>query len=115
MGDKPPKLYWDGQGWFTGIPAKNRRPFPAAPPVTVAKPMSPEQRSAWLDSQIAFHVNRGGRVESRAGNQAIIVYGQRVNHLLHFLITVLTCGLWVFVWLYLALTVKERRVVLSPP
>lgn len=27
---------------------------------------------------------------------------QKVNHVLHFLITVLTCGLWVFVWIALS-------------
>ncbi len=30
------------------------------------------------------------------------------NHLLHFLITVLTCGLWVFVWGFIGLTAGSR-------
>lgn len=40
--------------------------------------------------------------------------GEKVNHLLHFLISCITCGLWIFVWAYLALVrAKEQRLRIS--
>ena len=30
------------------------------------------------------------------------------NHLLHFLITVLTCGMWIFIWAAMALSAGGR-------
>jgi hypothetical protein len=40
--------------------------------------------------------------------------GEKVNHLLHFLISVVSCGFWLFVWAFLALVKsKEQRVRIS--
>ena len=40
--------------------------------------------------------------------------GEKVNHLLHFLISFLTCGVWTLIWLYLALVKgKEHRLRVS--
>ena len=43
--------------------------------------------------------------------------GQQVNHILHFLISVLSCGLWVFVWIVLAAGggVKRQTIAVPPP
>ena len=44
----------------------------------------------------------------------LVKEGGKVNHLLHFLISCLTCGCWVFVWAWLALVKnKEQRVRVS--
>jgi hypothetical protein len=44
----------------------------------------------------------------------LVKQGEKVNHLLHFLISCITCGLWIFVWAYLALVrEKEQRVRIS--
>jgi hypothetical protein len=44
----------------------------------------------------------------------LVKQGEKVNHLLHFLIFFLTCGLWAFVWLYLAIfKAREQRVRIS--
>ena len=65
-----------------------------------------------LAQAIATEVVGGGRVESQQDFQAVIVHGQKVNHLLHLLIAVLTCGIWLLVWLILLLTGGEKRVLL---
>lgn len=50
----------------------------------------------------------------RALVAVLVKQGEKVNHLLHFLIFFLTCGLWVFVWLYLSIfKAKEQRVRIS--
>ena len=44
----------------------------------------------------------------------LVKEGGKVNHLLHFLISVITCGFWVLVWVWLALVKnKEQRVRIS--
>ncbi len=40
--------------------------------------------------------------------------GEKVNHLLHFFISVISCGFWLLVWAFLALVKgKEQRVRIS--
>ena len=44
----------------------------------------------------------------------LVKEGSKVNHLLHFLISVITCGFWILVWAWLALVKsKEQRVRIS--
>lgn len=44
----------------------------------------------------------------------LVKQGEKINHLLHFLISLISCGFWLFVWAYLALVkAKEQRVRIS--
>lgn len=44
----------------------------------------------------------------------LVKQGEKVNHILHFLISVFTCGLWVIVWLFLVLVKsQEQRIKIS--
>ena len=72
--------------------------------------VSPEARRQALAQAIASAVvAQNARVESQSEFQAVLVTGQPVNHLLHFLIGVFTCGLWWVIWLILALTGGTKR------
>ena len=75
--------------------------------------MSTEQRKELLAQHISFQVTQGARVESQSDFRAVLVYGYRVNHLLHAVITFLTCLLWGFVWLVLGITRGERREIVQ--
>jgi hypothetical protein len=70
-------------------------------------------RSVRLDELITQHVRKGWRVESRSDTQAVVVKGRRVNHVLHFFLTVLTFGLWSVVWAAMVIASREQRLVLS--
>lgn len=75
---------------------------------------SREERQDELDHAVALKVCGGCRVEARSDFQAIVVDGRPVNHLLHFLLGLVTVGLWwLFVWLPLSLTGGEQRIVLT--
>jgi hypothetical protein len=75
---------------------------------------SREERQEELDHAVGLKVLYGCRVESRSEYQAVVVEGKPVNHLLHFLIGLMTVGLWwLFVWLPLSITGGERRVALT--
>lgn len=70
--------------------------------------VTPEQRSARLEQVI---IGLGpARIESRGQFQATVVTGQRVNHLLHFIIGLLTCGVWWLAWALMAFSGGESRV-----
>jgi hypothetical protein len=75
--------------------------------------LSQSEREAILGRALQSHLNPTARIESQGSGQAVIVFGSKPNHLLHFLIGVFTCGAWWIVWLILALTQKESRRLIS--
>lgn len=81
----------------------------AVPP----QPLSPERRRAILAEKIAEQARSGYRVESQTDYQAILVKGHRPNHLLHLILSILTLGLWLFVWLTVVIFGGEKRRMIS--
>lgn len=75
--------------------------------------------TGWNDQQllaaaVAQRVAWGWRVESTpTPGQVVMVHGRRPNHILHLLLTVVTLGLWLPIWILVAVTSKEQRAVLS--
>ena len=69
-----------------------------------------EARKAALAQHVASAVaTQGARVESQSDFQAVLVTGHPVNHVLHVIVTLVTCGLWVFPWLFFIGTGGEKR------
>ena len=54
----------------------------------------------------------GSRVESQTEFQAVMVKGRRTNHLLHLLLSVISLGFWVPVWVLLGISGGEKRKVI---
>jgi hypothetical protein len=44
---------------------------------------------------------------------AVLSYRRRVNHVLHAILTLFTLGLWLLVWIPMAVSNKETRVTLT--
>jgi hypothetical protein len=68
-----------------------------------------------LDDAVAEELANGGRLDSRSGAQAVIVYGAG-NVLLHLTfaaLTVVVSWYFVFPWIVWANTIRERRVTLE--
>lgn len=78
--------------------------FPAVAPPVVSPGMI-------LSAAVADAVTRGWRVESRTEHQAVLVSGHRPNHVLHAILTLFLCGTWALVWIIVALTTREDRIV----
>jgi hypothetical protein len=93
--------YWDGSTWTD-------QTKPTEPGVSTTK-RSADERKALLAQQIQSAAARGLRVESQSDFQAVMVEGQPVNHVLHAIITIFSCGLWGIVWIILAITGGEKR------
>ena len=72
-----------------------------------------EERKALLAKHVAAAVPFGARIESQSETMAVLVYGRRVNHILHFLLGFPTFGFWWLVWIFLAITGGEKRKVIT--
>lgn len=84
-------------------------PAPAAP----SQKVGTEQRQALLAQTIATQVAGGARVESQGPFNAILVRGKAVNNVLQLILTPVTAGLWLFVWIPLLLLGGEKRSQVS--
>lgn len=80
---------------------------------TMTDPADPrktaDERKAALAQAVANAVARGARVESQSDYQAVVVYGKRVNHVLHAILSIFTLLFWVIVWVLLVVTGGEKR------
>jgi hypothetical protein len=66
-----------------------------------------------LSRQIGRLVIDGWRVESQTDQTTVMVRGRRPEHMLHFVLTMLTFGFWAIVWIFLAIFRREERIVLT--
>lgn len=87
---------------------------PAAPMHVSTSPVSDQVRQQSLQEFISTYIaSTRGRVETVTPYSAVVVTGQKVNHVLHLLVSVLLCGFWLPIWLIVALTGGEKRHVLN--
>lgn len=91
------QYHWDGKQW---LPLQ----------------LSSSERTTRLDAVIIEAVRYGGRVESRSATQAVIVWGNTTSggvHVIHFLMTMFTCGFWLLVWIPVAMFTRQKRVTIT--
>jgi uncharacterized protein DUF2510 len=96
--------YFDGTDW---TPQWRPAPLPV---------LSLEERSERLDAAIIEVVQRGWRVEVRTPTQAVVGRGQHISggmHAFHFVLTLLTLGVWLIFWILHAISRFEKRVTLT--
>jgi hypothetical protein len=91
-------------------PAPEVTPTPAATPAPAADlAKSADERKTTLDRTLADRGAQGWRIENRSDFQATIATGNKINHVLHLILTILTAGLWGIVWIILAITGGIKR------
>ena len=72
-----------------------------------------EERKAILEQSIQSALARGARLEVLLDFYVLLVEGKPINHILHLLLSVFTFGLWLIVWLVMAVSGGEKRFALS--
>jgi hypothetical protein len=72
-----------------------------------------DERKAQLDAHLAALAGQGWRIENRSDFQATIAKGHRTNHILHLILTIVTLGLWLIVWILMAIIGGEKRRLAS--
>jgi hypothetical protein len=85
----------------------------APPPSSTPQPISAEERRAILAQAVATQVRQGSRVETQSEFQAVMVDGKPINHVLHLILTFVTCLTWGLVWIGLVAMGGEKRYSLQ--
>jgi hypothetical protein len=66
-----------------------------------------------LAQAVSREVAGGFRVESQSDAQAVMVKGKGTNHVLHLILTLISVGMWLPVWLVLYFVTKPKRLILT--
>ncbi len=66
-----------------------------------------------LADRVALHVTQGYTVKLDTGNQVILSKAVNVNHILHAILSILTGGLWIIVWIIMAMRRAEETTQLK--
>jgi len=72
-------------------------------------PKTVDERKQLLAQTVRMAIARGGAVQSQSDFEAVILYGKPVNHILHLILCLCTCGIWWLVWIVLGLSGGEKR------
>ncbi|CUR54729.1 hypothetical protein NOCA2210079 [metagenome] len=104
---------WSGLRWASATHSIHPERLRSRIPLEQDVPISGDQRERILAKAVDDEVLGGARVVHRSGQGVILGYQRKINHLGHFLMTLVTGGLWGFVWVALVATRKEERVRLD--
>ncbi|MCT9003567.1 DUF4234 domain-containing protein [Streptomyces rhizosphaerihabitans] len=66
-----------------------------------------------LANAIGGEVAAGYRIESQTDSQAVLVKGSGTNHVLHLILSLITCGFWAIVWAVMYFVAKPKRLILT--
>lgn len=72
-----------------------------------------EERKSRIALAVRQEVAAGGRVESQTDYTAILRFGKPVNHILHLILTIVTAGLWLIVWIIVSIVAASGRKTVS--
>lgn len=77
--------------------------------------LSNEERRQKLAFVLAVEANHGWKVESQTEYTAVLYYGKggKINHILHLLLSLITFGIWLIVWIIIGLTSQRKTKVIS--
>ncbi|NYH51425.1 hypothetical protein HNR06_001014 [Nocardiopsis arvandica] len=77
-----------------------------------ARELDPNERKMKLGQAVQAEVVQGGVIESQSDFTAVIRYGKPINHVLHLILTLVTCGLWGIVWIILwIVSIQEKKSI----
>ena len=90
-------------------PTATEEPSTIAPPPRI---FTDRERQRILSQYIAGEVTmRKARVETQVPDQAVLVYGKPVSHVLHVILSIFTAGLWLIPWLIMSFAGGEKRKI----
>lgn len=80
---------------------------------------TPEQRQQAMQHAALHIAQQGWQIVAMAGDSLVVSQpGRKPNHVLHFILSLLTAGLWLFVWLLVAIKGPapdiRKRLTLTP-
>jgi len=77
------------------------------------EPVTLDQRSQLLGQAVSSATRQGWRVVSQAQTQAQLVKGKPTNHILHLILSIITLGVWLIVWIAMVIFGGEKQKFIS--
>ena len=75
--------------------------------------LTSEDRRDILEEYVVDALEKGWRVESQGNFHAVIIEGSKVNNVLHAILSLITGGGWLLVWLVVSITGGEKRMLVE--
>jgi hypothetical protein len=69
------------------------------------------ERIHLLRKFIVKQVANGATIEIQDDFSAVLVWGKNPNHILHLLLSIVTLGFWLIVWIIIAMSSGEKRTL----
>lgn len=67
-----------------------------------------------LDQLITQCASEGYLLVTRTSDQAVMRKPRHVNHAVHAVLSILTLGFWLWIWLIVAVSAKDKTIILRP-
>jgi hypothetical protein len=71
--------------------------------VETSPALSTDERKGVLTSFLARQTHKGWRLQFRADYEAQLIKGKPTNHVLHLILSIITFGFWIPVWIGVAI------------
>jgi hypothetical protein len=71
--------------------------------------LSDSERINMLREFVIRQVANGASIELQENFSAVLIWGRKANHILHLLLSLVTFGLWIIVWILIAINSGEKR------
>lgn len=71
--------------------------------------LSDSERINILREFVIRQVANGASIELQENFSAVLIWGRKANHILHLLLSLVTFGLWIIVWILIAINSGEKR------
>ena len=76
---------------------------------TASEKATAEERTAALERYVLNAGRHGWRVQSQTATQAQLLKGKPTNHILHLILSIITLGLWLIVWVLMVIFAGEKQ------
>ena len=77
------------------------------------QPADEMTRASNLANAVTTAVAGGWRVESQTSVQAVLAKGKPVSHGIHIFLSIITVGIWLFVWGGIVLVNRRQTMVIT--
>ena len=71
--------------------------------------LSDSERINMLREFVIRQVANGASIELQENFSAVLIWGRKANHILHLLLSLVTFGFWIIVWIFIAINSGEKR------
>lgn len=81
--------------------------------MSTTQTLTSDDRQELLNAAVAKEARHGWSIQSQSATQASLVKGKPTSHLLHLILTIITLGVWLIVWILVVIFGGQKTKVLT--